>query len=635
MAAGYRAGGSSRRTNRTNVANHDILEGIPVRQWRRDYVTVAPQTTQESTTSQNDIWAIELPHGMPKDYLDLPQHSQDLLRAARSGKIYKRPAPVEEEEVDPEVVGEKVDKKEDEPKEKGFTARAWKQVSREAPALDYLAKRRKGIVTAGTKPAASAPVPTVTKATIRRTDAAGNTYVQDMVIASGQKVEGEVISSTTIPDPSAQTPLVEVLPAAVKPRKPTKRKIKGPGRGRKKKLLPPTSAPITSDGGVITPTVEGVAGEAANNGIKKENEDPSGSGLNEDTEMGDGSNQASDDEEGEEGDEGDEEDDGSPDDQGSPVKSTASPAPEMTPSLQATPVLQQDIEMSGTDTASPQPVEIERLKLDFVKAGSPLKNIALTTSSVNSPLPSPSIVTDPPLVASKDIPVIDALLEIQELSESVRDSAQEIAQEPASKSIPERVQETVHDVGEDVVQEIREASVPQTIDESTQAVPMEQQLAPSPKQPASSLDPSKPEQAETTDLPSPPPQATEVHLEAAAEELREEVAEEKAIIDVLEEASAPASEPEIHHEPTPATISAPVNPIAPMEETERTLIEEVPALENSPPIAKEASPKESEPEPPTEATPAATAADDDDDEPKPVADDIHDLLGNLERRLEG
>lgn len=220
-------------------------------------MTVAPQTAQENTTAQNDIWAVELPHGMPKDFHLLPQHSQDLLRAARSGKIYKRPAPVEEEEVDTELVGEKSDKKEDDPRDKGFTARAWKQIPRnqEGPSVDYLAKRRKGLITVGTKAAPVREVPTVTKATVRRIDAAGNTYVQDMVVANGEKVEGEVIAQTVIPDPNTTSGAAELQPSPMK-RKPIKRKMKGPGRGRKKKILPPTSVPALIQGEGLAQTVE-------------------------------------------------------------------------------------------------------------------------------------------------------------------------------------------------------------------------------------------------------------------------------------------------------------------------------------------------------------------------------------------
>lgn len=184
---------------------------------------------------------------MPKDSHLLPQHSQDLLRAARSGKINKRPAPVEEEEsLDAEVVlGDKPEKKEEDPKDKGFTARAWKQIPRhlEGADVEYLAKRRKGLVTVSAKPAPAAP--TLTKTTVKRIDAAGNEYVQDVIVPNGQAVEGEVIATTVIPDPNA----VAADPYGVQPTPKRKgpvarKKLKGLGRGRKKKPVPPTSVPL-------------------------------------------------------------------------------------------------------------------------------------------------------------------------------------------------------------------------------------------------------------------------------------------------------------------------------------------------------------------------------------------------------
>jgi hypothetical protein len=199
---------------------------------------------------------------MPKDSHLLPQHSQDLLRAARSGRIYKRPAPVEEEEVDPEVIlGEKPEKKEDDPRDKGFTAKAWKQIPRhlEGPDIEYLAKRRKGLITLASK--AAAPGPMMTKTTVRRTDAAGNEYVQDVIVSKGQQVEGEVISQTTIPDPAATDGFAQPTPPKRKGAPPKNKKMKGLGRGRKKKVVGPTSVPemVQVDG--VAQSVEG--GEAA------------------------------------------------------------------------------------------------------------------------------------------------------------------------------------------------------------------------------------------------------------------------------------------------------------------------------------------------------------------------------------
>jgi hypothetical protein len=224
-------------------------------------VTVAPPPTQDSTTTHNDIWAIELPHGMPKDSHLLPQHSQDLLRAARSGKIYKRPAPVEEEEADPEaVLGDKPEKKEDDTKDKGFTAKAWKPIPRhiEHPEVEYLAKRRKGLITITAK--TTSTVPTLTKAKVKKIDAAGNAYVQDVIVPTGQQVEGEILSTTLIPDPNATVDSFStVQPTPSKKKSSSQRKkAKGPGRGRKKKPAPPTSVPQNVSGVVaVDPSVPG------------------------------------------------------------------------------------------------------------------------------------------------------------------------------------------------------------------------------------------------------------------------------------------------------------------------------------------------------------------------------------------
>ena len=103
----------------------------------------------------------------------------------------------------PEVIlGEKSEKKDDDLKDRGFTAKAWKALPRhmEGAEIEYLAKRRKGLITVTSK-AATIP-PTLTKTTVKRIDAAGNEYVQDVVVSHGQQVEGQVISQNGIPDPN-------------------------------------------------------------------------------------------------------------------------------------------------------------------------------------------------------------------------------------------------------------------------------------------------------------------------------------------------------------------------------------------------------------------------------------------------
>lgn len=388
----------------------------------------------------------------------LPQHSQDLLRAARSGKIYKRPAPVEEEEADPEVVaGEKPEKKDDDLKEKGFAAKAWKQIPRhlEAGDVEYLAKRRKGLITISKN---TIPIPTVTKATVKRTDAAGNEYVQDVVVPHGQHVDGEVIAKSIIPDPNAVAadPLaVQATPPRRKGPVPRK-KLKGPGRGRKKKPVPPTSVPsVDANGSAIPPTpvpVEEANGpdvSVENNsylyfsdtsqGIKIEADTTATPTQTEDTEMGEGSNVPSDDDEGDDGEDGDDGDDdeGSNADNASPSKATrtASPLPTSLPTMASVP----DIAMTGVEPLQPLAkilTDQERLE---VKSGSPLKNLALTISTLNSPLESPN-VSDP--TSSIAAPITEQTERInQEMVKETAESAPTILPPPPPE--PTKAEEKV------------------------------------------------------------------------------------------------------------------------------------------------------------------------------------------------
>lgn len=215
-------------------------------------MSIAPPPPPE-TTQKNDVWALELPHGMPKDANLLPQHTQDLLRAARSGRLYKRPLPTEDDEAENDApLPEKSDKKEEDPSTKGFQVKVWKQVPRnaEGPTVSHLAKRRKGTVTLSANiPPGTASGPIITKATVRRVDAAGNAYVQEVMLQEGQSVDGEIISTTVVPAPPAP-PNPEATAAATPVRRrppPPKRKAKGPGRGRRKKLpLPLTANPETA-----------------------------------------------------------------------------------------------------------------------------------------------------------------------------------------------------------------------------------------------------------------------------------------------------------------------------------------------------------------------------------------------------
>ncbi|KAK3331043.1 hypothetical protein B0H66DRAFT_528378 [Apodospora peruviana] len=332
----YRTATQTRRGVRSGLAEHDDFEGLPVRQWRQEWVNIAPTSPAEST-QPNDPFANDLPYGMPKDTPLLPPHSQELLHAARSGRLYKRPTPAEEDDPEPDAAETKGDKKDSDVVEKGFMVKTWKQIPRnvEGPAVSHLAKRHKNTVTLPSKATMATHIVgsglTATRHTVRRIDAAGNPYEQTVTVADGQKVDGEIISTTIVPLQSANSEQLaqqQATPVRRRP-PPPKRKAKGPGRGRKKAKLPlplPSGAApaggqhVAAENGVAAVKTEGANSDVSNvaagstcftvadheqeQAVKIEDNEDS---ANHDSEMADNSAMQSEDEEGDEGDEAEDE----------------------------------------------------------------------------------------------------------------------------------------------------------------------------------------------------------------------------------------------------------------------------------------------------------------------------------------
>ena len=117
--------------------------------------------------------------------------------------------------------------------------------------------------------------------------------------------------------------------------------------------------------------------------------------TNEDTEMGEGSMAASDDEGGEDGEDGDEgyDDEGSVSAQDSPSRPPhgLSPIPNTLPHMREIP--SKDTDMSDIDDLPGPP--LPKLEILEGKSGSPLKNVALTTSNLTSPIKSPETAEAP------------------------------------------------------------------------------------------------------------------------------------------------------------------------------------------------------------------------------------------------
>ena len=205
---------------------------------------------------------------MPKDSHLLCPMSQELLRAARAGRIHNAPYQGANGYGGGALAGDdetKAGGEDDdagagrEEVEKGcFVAPRWQVVPRhlEGPEVEYLAQRRKGLESsstrsehAGAKREAPAGV-AIKRVTVRRTDADGKSTVEEVLMAEGQKIDGEILAEVALTDADRGT-YVEGLgvvnaegfvagSAQATPnrrRAPVpKRKAKGTAKGRKKKV---------------------------------------------------------------------------------------------------------------------------------------------------------------------------------------------------------------------------------------------------------------------------------------------------------------------------------------------------------------------------------------------------------------
>ncbi|KAJ4384133.1 hypothetical protein N0V86_000978 [Didymella sp. IMI 355093] len=240
----------SNRQGRGQI-EHNVLEGLPINQYREIEVTIGPNATDSKPIDAN-AWP-ELP--MPRDSHMLPEHSQQLLRAARSGRTIQPPAPPEDD--DNEL-------KDEEPEHKqvpiGFTVKKYVKVARhnEAPEPEYLAKRRKGLPSQYMNGQVQAPL---RETKVKKLDAEGNVAVYKVLAPEGQTVEGEVAPTDAAIEvaPVIAAPgtvvegvgvvnaegivvandILQQTPPRRRPPPPKKKKTKhiprpGPGRGRKR-----------------------------------------------------------------------------------------------------------------------------------------------------------------------------------------------------------------------------------------------------------------------------------------------------------------------------------------------------------------------------------------------------------------
>ncbi len=157
---------------------------------------------------------------------------------------------------------------------------------------------------------------------------------------------------------------------------------------------------------------------------------------NEDTEMGEGSMANSDDDEGDEGEEGDDgDDDEGSDAQNSPSKRprTTSPLVPEIPALKSSPNFgPSDVTMGGTELPRPSKIVTERERSEG-KSGSPLKTVALTASTLTSPLMSPSIAS---VEGSFSVPGHQSPLAASAEAASLNETMQREALDSAPTTLP-------------------------------------------------------------------------------------------------------------------------------------------------------------------------------------------------------
>lgn len=267
----------------------------------------------------------ELP--MPRDSQLLPAMSRALLRAARAGCIYIRPTgraveKEKEEATDGEDQGATVHLA-----DRSFTSRKWTTLPKhlEPAEVEFLAKRRPGLSSLYGTEGGAIPGP-MRKTKIKRTDPeTGNISIYEVWVPEGHRIEGEITGDVQTIAEQSEVPVTAETPApgtvvegvgvvnaegvvvaeagsasVMTPPKrrppPPKRKGKGIGKGRKKKVM------FAPGEGADAATVHGVAHADGAVAGAKEGEDLSRMSVDQS-----GQDEDEDDvEEGDESDEGDE-----------------------------------------------------------------------------------------------------------------------------------------------------------------------------------------------------------------------------------------------------------------------------------------------------------------------------------------
>ena len=329
--------GAVSRSNRAQVENDTLVEGLPIRPWGKAPIRISNIVSREPGKAVKDDgeWP-ELP--MPKDSHLYEPYTQHLLRIARRGRsVRSTPQPVEEDK----ILGDEEDAEGEADPDCVFIK--WQPIPQhlDQPIPEYLAPRRKGLppLYGGNTSVGDNPAP-MRKTKIRKTDPEGNETILEILVPEGQAVDGEVVEdeaqATETLKPGTVVDGIGVVNAEgiivageqaqpVPPRRrppPPKRKAKGPGRGRRKKVMFGRNAHMAEGAERATnsvPNGEGAATPGSNVDTSAQDHE-----MNDDSIMHDGEDGSEEDEEEDEGDDEREEGELSP----SPASPPKSPKPE-------------------------------------------------------------------------------------------------------------------------------------------------------------------------------------------------------------------------------------------------------------------------------------------------------------------
>jgi hypothetical protein len=503
--------------------------------------------------------------------------SRALLRAARAGCIYIRKAQKEPEDEEKEATDV-----EEQPMiqstDRSFTARKWAALPRhlEPPEVEFLAKRRPGLPslygasTTGVDGAAN-NVP-MRRTRFKKVDpVTGNISIYEAWVPEGHKIEGEITDEAqvraehkevaVIPEAPAPGTIVEgvgvvnaegvvvaeagsvsvMTPPKRRP-PPPKRKAKGFGKGRRKKVM---FAPGDgADAALVHGSGASTADGATETGFAKPDQDASRLSVD----------QSGQDEEDEEGDEGEESDEGDESMLDAKTPETPLAQPESVsagdaPSISVADDVQESSEVIKEESAEIQSVAPEG---PSTLAKEPSTNAHMQPSGQPAKVPSPQAPASPSAEVSAPAPLIkpEATPVSEEPTEDVVTEDVVMSDEQPPISLPDDNVATVPQQSErpsSDVQDVTEAAQGISVSQSPHAVSQTSGPAPSPPT----------ESANRTEAPT---EITEKSAEPSQgtpnEAMTQEVAETGDVI--MEDSEAVASAPTTDSIPLEEAVSEPV-----------------------------------------------------------------------------